>query len=658
MLFALDRLAGVAIMAAVIGLRALWPERGMDAVGPVALRDAVLSLALLLVVLSIAIALGQAVLRALAVPGLTGLETALFTCALGLGALGLANLALGLIGWLNPEALAIQLLAGCAVFGPSLSDLRWPARFARRLPALWQGSSLLPRLFVLLAVAIGGLAAVSAFSPPWDYDGLMYHLVGPKQFLAAGRVFPDQDNWYVNGPFGVEMLFSYGLAFGDDVFPKLLHFSTGIVLVLATYAAGRRWLGNAGGWLAAAILLGVPTLPIWASFAYIDLAWSAFEFLALFAGVIWAQERQGRWLTLSGILIGLAMASKYLGLMGLATLGILVILADLRRGFRATLSDGLRLCLPAAIVAAPWYVKNMLWFGNPVYPLYFGGPGWDSTRLSLYSAYLDSYGVGKRALDFLLLPWNVYAHHERFGAVMNRIDVPSFLFPLLLAYLWLKRRKTISLLLAAVVIRSVLWAIGSQQLRFLMPVYPAMAIGVGFVVLQIESRLRAPWSLFLPSLAVGLVLLTLFYQVVVLLQFRLYIPTVGLDSRKEFVERIVLDMRALESAPSGAGQPRTLMLGDGRGYYCLPGCLPDPDHFRWASTISRFSSFAEFERWAETQGIGQVLLNLEDLDFLLQHDPLGVMQTAMERISSWRAQGCLPTTYSDEGALVLSIRCP
>ena len=71
------------------------------------------------------------------------------------------------------------------------------------------------------------------------------------------------------------------MGFGDDVFPKLVHYLFGLLAVSATWMVGKRWAGASVGWLAACVLVGIPTLPVWASFAYIDLAWTLYEFLAL-----------------------------------------------------------------------------------------------------------------------------------------------------------------------------------------------------------------------------------------------------------------------------------------------------------------------------------------------------------------------------------------
>jgi hypothetical protein len=357
---------------------------------------------------------------------------------------------------------------------------------------------------------------------------------------------------------------------------------------------------------------------------------------------------------------GLAMGTKYPALMGFAVLGVFVSLVTVRSGWKRLVGSCLALALPALLVASPWYLKNWLWFGNPVYPLYFGAAGWDPARLDLYNAYLNSYGVGRSWLDYLLLPWNLYAQHARFGAVMNRIDVPGLLFPLVLLYPFLKKDRTVSALLWIALARGALWAVGTQQTRFLLPIFPALAVATAYVIDRWQPRResRIPWNQFLPMLAVGMMTVTLFYQVAHVVQLRPVGVVIGAESRRAFLARSDHDFQAAryvrETLPSSG---RTLLLGDGRGYYCLPACLPDPDHFRWAAEIARREDDADLVAWFDSMGATHILLSMEDLDFLLQHDPEGVMRAGLERLSAWRQAGCLQEVFNDGRTSVLRVTC-
>ncbi len=654
-----------AVLAWTIVL-ARWrsPAGGLDDTGWITLRGSTESLALAILVMALCVAIGRRVLRRLSLSDLTTAERDLFAPAIGLGALAYVLLALALLGVLHQTVILILLLGLSLVLAADLGQLaRESAGIVRSLPARWRQADGLQRISALLMGAIGLLALAHALSPPWDYDGLMYHLVGPRLFLDAGHLYPVPDNWYVNAPFTMEMVFFLGMAFGDDIFPKLIHFSTGILLVLAAYAAGRRWIGGRGGWLSAVVLLGVPAFPIWAAFAYIDAGWSLFEFLAILAVFAWWSSGTKDWLVLGGLMAGLAMGSKYLGLIGFGLTGLFVAVVSLRQGGwhrlrRAAAAFG----IPAALVACPWYLKNLLWFGNPVFPFYFGAPGWSETRLALYHNYLESFGEGTRLIDILLLPWNIYAHHASFGAVMNRIDLPGLLFPILLAYPFIRKERRLTAFLWIALARLCIWLLGSQQIRFLLPIYPGLAVGAAHVAETWKPRsvTRIPWRLLVPSLAVGFLGITAFYQwILVVHQVRPLPSVVGFESRRSFLERNVNDFRALrfaeEQLPRGS---LVLMISDGRSYYCPTVCLPDPDHFRWVGEIDDLAPEGDLGTWFRQVGATHVLLSMEDLDFSLQHDPRGALRSGLERLLEWRDEGCLQEVFTDEWAKIYSVACP
>jgi hypothetical protein len=648
-------------MAALILLaRISLPMRELTESGWAAVRDLGLTLALWFLASGLFLGLGSRLLRRLGPPQLTSIEPTVLAFGLGCGGVAYLILALGLIGWLTPASLMVLIIGLSYWLAPELNAiLKSAPGIPGRLRSWWRRSPAEARAIAILAVVIASLSFATALTPPWDYDGLMYHLVGPKLFLDANRIFAYPDNWHINGPFTIEMLFTLGMAFGDDVFPKLVHLSFGILLTLATFAAGQRWLSERKAWIAVAVLLTVPTLPIWASFAYVDLGWAVFEFLAAFSAIQWWRESDRRWLGLSGAFIGLALGSKYLALIGLALLSAFIVLITWRRSQRLLSQDLLRFVGPAVVVAAPWYVKNALWLGNPVFPFIFGGPDWDPSRLGLYMSYLNSFGVGRSALDYLLLPWNIYARHESFGAVMNRIDIPSILFPLAALYPWKGSSRSVGALLALAAVWCLAWSLGSQQIRFLLPVYPALAIGTAEVIggLSRPGAGRIPWHTFLPNLSIGLMLLTLFYQVRVLGEYDLLDVVIGSESRQQFLSRAALDLPALQAADlliEGTG--RVLMLGDGRGYYCLPGCIPDPDHFRRAAEIARLP-VERLAQWFADQRADYLLLSWEDIDFLLQHDVDGNMAEAIRAVGHFKEAGCLRSRYSDEWAELFEVVC-
>jgi 4-amino-4-deoxy-L-arabinose transferase-like glycosyltransferase len=196
----------------------------------------------------------------------------------------------------------------------------------------------------------------------------MYHLQGPRLFLEAGRIILLPENWQSNGPFTVEMLYLLGLAFGSDVFSQLIHLVYTICLLLATFSFARRFMGVREAWIAFAILLGIPLIPYLAALPNVDLSWALYEFLAMYALFIWKEIRGKSWLILAGLIIGWALGSKYFALGWAGILGLWVLWESRKDGLKRITLTGLLFGIPGLIVGAPWYIKNMVLSGNPLYP--------------------------------------------------------------------------------------------------------------------------------------------------------------------------------------------------------------------------------------------------------------------------------------------------
>jgi hypothetical protein len=275
----------ILVLAALVGvLRWVFPERPMDYVGPRALLDAAFALGLLGLTLLVAGGIGRKVQRWLKLEGETRLEQAVFGLAIGLGVLAYGVLALGLVGSLRPWTILLWVvLAGVWALREWTQIVGALMGWVGTRPGGWRRLGLGKGLVLIVGGLIFALTLFQALAPPWDYDGLMYHLQGPKLFLQAGRILPLPDNWQANGPFTVEMLYAIGMAFGSDTFARLMHLTYAVLLVLGTFAFGQRRLKTVGGWVTAAILIGIPIFPFWASLAYADIAWALYEFLGLYA---------------------------------------------------------------------------------------------------------------------------------------------------------------------------------------------------------------------------------------------------------------------------------------------------------------------------------------------------------------------------------------
>ena len=644
-----------------IGLRLLLPSDPASFTGWQPILSCIWGLGFVALLSLLAHALGTYITeRWLPITNEDPLLRFILSTALGLGSLALMLSGLAFLQILSRVSVFTLILILAMLLGPQLTSGSTTLLVgAQSIPVRWSRSNWMVRFITCLSLTIGLLTLLNAAVPVWDYDGLMYHLTGPRDFLQYGGIFPDEHIWYVNGTFSVELLFTTGLAFGDVLVPKLIHLTFGVLYALSTWAFTRRWFGQRTAWIALALILGMPALPIWAGFAYIDLAWSLFEWIALATLIEYLRDHDQVHLDISAVFLGFALSAKYLALMGTLVIAALLFW-DARHRVRKLIPIILRYGSITLVIAGIWYLKNFLWFGNPVYPLYFGGPGWSSERLRLYNDYLHSFGTGNSILSLISMPITLFTKHEIFGAVMNRNDILNPLFLLIFLVPFTHHNRISRFLVAAAGIRFLLWFIGSQQIRFLLPIDPAFSIIAAIVILEIQGRLKKAPALgtFLPMLSAGLMLITLFYQIQLARKLQPWNFLTGGESTDGFLTRNVGDYAAAHYIQTElSDQAQVLLLGDGRSYYCSPKCIPDPDHFRWAAKIIGFEEFQEFKAWAESRQITYLLLSIEDADFLLQHDESGIIQEALEKVTTWRKQGCLEEVYSDTWTRIYSIEC-
>jgi 4-amino-4-deoxy-L-arabinose transferase-like glycosyltransferase len=139
-----------------------------------------------------------------------------------------------------------------------------------------------------------------------------------------------------------------------------------LACIPATYVLGKKLRGERTGWLAAMLLALTPFFSRWASSGYVDLPMAFFYTLAAsFALRLYDEDKSAaRSLieaALAGALVGLAAWTKNAALIGVVLLAFWLGWCWLNKqiGWREVMLS-LGLC---ALVAAPWYVRNLLGAG-------------------------------------------------------------------------------------------------------------------------------------------------------------------------------------------------------------------------------------------------------------------------------------------------------
>lgn len=252
--------------------------------------------------------------------------------------------------------------------------------------ALWGGT--------LLAVLFA-LAGVIAPSTSLDWDSLAYHLAIPKIWLAAGQIERIGFIHHSNFPFVVDNLFVWGELWGGASGAKAFSLAFLVFGCLAIYGLAReRYGSHAGGW--AALCFATVPVVLWESgTAYIDVAHGLFAGLG--AALLLDDRRERGWWVIPALFLGFAIGSKYTGIGSYLAAGLVLIIGSI--GPRAVKTPAYLVACAAFVpllVGMPWYVKNAVWTGNPVFPFFYerlGGQNWSDFNAKIYREEQQTFGV-------------------------------------------------------------------------------------------------------------------------------------------------------------------------------------------------------------------------------------------------------------------------
>jgi hypothetical protein len=330
------------------------------------------------------------------------------------------------------------------------------------------------------------------------------------------------------------------------------------------------------------------------------------------------------------------------------------------------LRDAIIFGLSAFLVALPWYLKNFLWTGNPVFPLYFPQSIIDPAEFKLWTEYINSFGTGKYWYDYLLLPVNIYLQHEKFGTFMGSMEMPTPLFLFVLAYPWfrtsmqLTTKKILDVLVSVTVIQFIIWALGSQQNRFLLPLFPGLSILASAVLLSLAKKFNKHHigSIIKVGLISGMVVVTLIFMGIYTELVRPDRVLLGIDSKQNYLVRVLRDYSGITYINKFLPQTAvSLFLWDGRGYYCKDKCVPDVDQSKWSALIQDTTNLTEISDWLKERNITHILFSKEDITFfLLRHDPQKINLNATKYLLEEFVPKCTEEVYTDEWVQIFEIK--
>jgi hypothetical protein len=607
-------------------------------------------------------------------PQRTFLENGVLGVGLLLGAGGSSIALLGFLisfsfGMWTLPLLAILFLLFLPLGVPLADKTR---NFQQHARSVWsrlqnlRGFELILFLYLLFAFA---LTFILTLAPPNanDYDSLVYHLAAPQRYLDIGRIVELPYDHHTYFPFLTEMLFALGLQWRGPVLAKLFHWLMLPLCCMTLMAMGSRHFSRRAGLIAACLFASIPIVLIEATTAYVDLSLCAFVLLAFMCFTNWLESKENSWLLWSGAFCGFALGVKYSGALFFLWLlawgmgAIFFNTKNTKNGHEDVSGEEQKkksvsfvkplwsLCcfaIIALLIGGGWYLRNILWTGNPVYPFayeIFGGKGWTLEMAKGYTQDQASFGFGRGVLDLLLLPWRVAmaplnllimtpqgvailpqpfwpfsttaldnssaGRFETIGHVLQAMIGPHLLAFGLPLFFMRRKPALIGFLLWTFLLFWVFWFVTSQQIRYLLPTAALLCLCCGWGVLRLAAR--GPVLKWTCALTLGAWLL--FAPAYVIHRMSDVFPVVlGTETPDVFLTRTFPGYEAMQWASTNTpNDARFAVYGEPRCFYLRRDYFWADDAHNNLIDYTRVTSGAQLIAALKAQGATHLLANTQ-----------------------------------------------
>lgn len=421
----------------------------------------------------------------------TTLEQAVFSIAIGLGAIAYLVMLLGMLHLLYAPAAATLFALGallCAPFkflkqpGECLKQLEIPAFLHKRRASITK---------ICIAAALFSPLLALPLYPPTEWDATALHLAAAKIYITEHALVFTPFLRYPVFPQTAQMLFTAVLLFGSDLLAQLMHWLMLGVLAAAVAACGERYLTRRAGWWGAALLLSSPIVLRIGSAAYVDIGLTLYVFLGCYAFWNWIESKDRKWIILAGVLLGLAFSVKYPALFFILLLAPYAFIAGKgNERWRAPLL----MCGAAFAVAMPWLARNFYYTRNPLFPFYYGlfapffGYGrWSQEYLGWLLDDKPGRGVERTLAGLFRLPWELTTNIGIFEAEATLSPLYLLLLPsTILAAVW---SRGVRRLLFAAASFTLFWWATYQIVRYLFPALPLLSLAATGAVDELSRRM-------------------------------------------------------------------------------------------------------------------------------------------------------------------------
>ncbi|MBD3271986.1 MAG: hypothetical protein GF384_05560 [Elusimicrobia bacterium] len=399
---------------------------------------------------------------------------------LGTGMLGLMMFVLGVLGlwyqWLV-NGMIIVLLIVLLVVNRDILKVKYynPKPYIHALLRL-------PMVDKLLAVCIGFLMLIGflgVLSPEIFYDSMTYHLSLPNLYFLEHKIVHTPQCVFSGMPLFVEYIYAIGMAFAGTVGAKMIVFIFGIFTLLSIYAFISHGFSRRAALIGMLLFSSAPVILRSFMKTGVEIPNALYTMLAalFFLTMFDADDEKTIWhtLVLTGIFTGISISTKYYAWLMLPGIGLAIFWALLKHRTawpwlmqRVIVFSGV-----IALCVAPWIIKNIIFFKNPLYPFLSNIFPFGQTDIVYMKTFSGDRSITGFIGELFKNPLPLITHVWKYTMNGGNMEA-SFIGPVFLLFLpWVLyptfRSKKFYYLLALFMLFWLPWFLTNNQIRYFIP---------------------------------------------------------------------------------------------------------------------------------------------------------------------------------------------
>jgi len=306
----------------------------------------------------------------------------ILSLALGLGILSYYTFFLGVAGGFNKTGLCLTytILALFSIYGAicllKLIKKSSPPRMTF-ISCCFIGIFIITMLFLF----------AKALWPAVFYDAITYHLGVPNYYVLEGKISYIPYDSCAAFPFMGEMLYTLGILLSGPKLAQFINIFIFFCIIVTVYNFTRNFITDTIPAIPAILCLSTPAfMDISVCFTN-DLFLAYYTLLLIYSYIMWEKQQEKGCLILVWICGGLCLGIKYIALTYIPVFLILFTLILWKKNvwkiYSKTIIIGFIAC---CLISAPYFIKNLLYTGNPLYPALYAVLGGKDMNSEMYAS--------------------------------------------------------------------------------------------------------------------------------------------------------------------------------------------------------------------------------------------------------------------------------